>query len=174
LKKKNLLEDALILVKVLPVFSLFLSFYLSVSSPAPSHRLSDEEYLWEEGANSFQPNLPFLEFLRDIGLLDELVLANSSLPRYIVWGNELHPLPSSLSQLYSSKLLTWRGKLALVSGLFGFVKRKPKDEESIEEFVTRHFGPSLLCLSPPPPLLVSFFSSSCLFLLLCLSSLVLL
>lgn len=104
--------------------------------------LSDGNFIWEEGANSFQPNQRILSVARDLGLLPDLVLADPNLPRYIFWNNTLHPLPMSLRQLIESKLLSFKGKLALMLGVLGLVSPEPREEESIRDFAVRHFGGS--------------------------------
>lgn len=102
---------------------------------------TDGDFTWEEGANSFQPNEVILTVARDLGLLSDLVLADSNLPRYIYWNNSLQPLPVSLQQLFETRLLTLRGKIAFILGALGLVGPEGgQGEESIEEFATRHFG----------------------------------
>jgi protoporphyrinogen/coproporphyrinogen III oxidase len=104
-------------------------------------------FLWEEGANSFQPSSALLQFAQDIDLLDDLILANPKLPRYVLWNKTLHPLPSSLRSFYNSKLLTLKGKARLITGLLGFIRSSPYGvEESMQEFIIRHLG---TCIRTP-------------------------
>lgn len=63
-------------------------------------------FLWEEGPNSFQPHPSILRFAKDLNILDELVWANPSLPRFIFWGDRLHALPTSAGGLLRTELLT--------------------------------------------------------------------
>lgn len=97
-------------------------------------------YIWEEGPNSFQPSPSILNFASDLGIIEKLVLANASLPRYIYWNDRLHALPTKVVDFLKSQLLSSKGKLRLVFGLLGFIAKKPTAEESIKEFSIRHFG----------------------------------
>lgn len=68
-------------------------------------------FIWEEGPNSFTPNAPILRLMSDIGLVDELVLADGGLPRFVYWSKELHALPSKLGEIASFKLLSCTFKI---------------------------------------------------------------
>jgi protoporphyrinogen/coproporphyrinogen III oxidase len=68
--------------------------------------LLEDGFLWEEGPNSFQPTPSILRFAKDLELLDDIVLAEPGLPRYIYWEGKLHALPSSLKQFFATGLLT--------------------------------------------------------------------
>lgn len=129
---------------------------------------SGDGFLWEEGPNSFQPSPTFLRFVKDLDMVDQLVFADGKLPRFVFWNEKLHQLPSKISEISSFSLLSGMYMLCIVSysiytenvaflelifqirlgkakvraglGLLGFVRRKPKHEESIMEFVERHLG----------------------------------
>jgi oxygen-dependent protoporphyrinogen oxidase len=63
-------------------------------------------FIWEEGPNTFQPTEAILRLAKDTGSLNELVLADGKLPRYVYWNGQLHSLPSSLTSFISTKLLS--------------------------------------------------------------------
>jgi hypothetical protein len=62
-------------------------------------------FLFEEGPNSFQTSPAWLKLAKDTGLLEELVIAEPRLPRYIYWNGNLHALPMSLMKMISFQLI---------------------------------------------------------------------
>jgi oxygen-dependent protoporphyrinogen oxidase len=105
------------------------------------------EFLWEEGPNSFSPTPALLKLAVDVGLKQELVLADRHLPRYIYWQGQLHPVPMSPRVAVQSYLLSWRGKLRAIAGILGFVApivgthfSQQGDEETVAQFFSRHLG----------------------------------
>jgi len=111
----------------------------------------DEGFVWEEGPNSFQPTPGICQTVHELGITDQLVLADGSLPRFVYWKGEgageklanLHALPTNLpGDLLNFNLLTWPGKIRAGLGAIGLIASPPDEpyEENIREFVTRHLG----------------------------------
>ena len=82
---------------------------------------SEDGFLWEEGPNSFLPTPALMKLAVDVGLKDELVLADRRLPRYVYWKGQLMPVPMSPPAMATSKLLSPTGKLRALFGALGFV-----------------------------------------------------
>lgn len=114
--------------------------------------LTEDGYQWEEGPNSFQPSPTILRFAKDIGIIDDLILADSTLPRFVFWEGKLYPLPSKLSDpVLNFNLMTWPGKIRAGLGAIGLIAARPKEEESVKQFVTRHLGLYVCCANVQPP-----------------------
>jgi len=101
---------------------------------------NDEGYLWEEGPNSFQPTPELLRLAMQVGLKDELVLADGKLPRFVFYDGKLNALPMSPPKAIASKLLTWGGKIRLALGAIGFARPAMAGEESVDQFFSRLLG----------------------------------
>jgi oxygen-dependent protoporphyrinogen oxidase len=100
-------------------------------------------FLCECGPNSFQ-NLPeAIQLIEELGIGEELVTAEAKLPRYIFYHGSLHPAPMGPGGLFSTRLLTLRGKARIFGEPWSKPNRDMKDE-SLAEFVTRRFGPEVL------------------------------
>ena len=101
-------------------------------------------FLIEEGPNSLSASNELLALLCEIGLSDEIIdPPPSSHRRFIVRNNELHALPTSPSELISSKLLSVTGKFrALCEPV---LPRSQNDgDESLASLVRRRFGQEVL------------------------------
>ncbi|MEM8642009.1 MAG: protoporphyrinogen oxidase [Cyanobacteria bacterium P01_G01_bin.54] len=108
---------------------------------------ASEGFIWEEGPTSFQPTPPMLQLAVELGLRDELVFADRHLPRYVYWQEQLLPIPMTPGAALATPLLSTGGKLRAVLGALGFAPsvmvgylRSPQQEETVEQFVSRHLG----------------------------------
>jgi oxygen-dependent protoporphyrinogen oxidase len=106
---------------------------------------SSDGFLYEEGPNSFSPTPELLKLAVDVGLKDELVLADRRLPRYIYWQGRLIALPSSPPSAVTSPILSPVGKLRALLGALGFVPPQVTSEsETVSQFIRRHLGEEVL------------------------------
>jgi oxygen-dependent protoporphyrinogen oxidase len=104
-------------------------------------------FLWEEGPTSFSPTPALLKLIVEVGLKEELVLADRQLPRYVYWQKQLCPVPMSPMTAINSQLLSLRGKLRALTGALGFVApamgsqiSNQGNEETVAQFFRRHLG----------------------------------
>lgn len=110
-----------------------------------------EGFLWEEGPNSCLPTPEFLKLAVDVGLKDELVLADRRLARYVYLNGELIPVPMSPPAFFKTKLLSDAAKLRMITGALGFVPpaigtalAEQGGEETVAQFFARHLGVEVL------------------------------
>ncbi|GBO56558.1 protoporphyrinogen IX oxidase, aerobic, HemY [Pseudanabaena sp. lw0831] len=101
---------------------------------------NDDGYKWEEGPNSFQPAPELLRLAVQVGLKDELVLADGKLPRFVFLNGKLNALPMTPPSAIASKILTWGGKIRLAFGAIGFARPAMAGEESVDQFFSRLLG----------------------------------
>lgn len=96
---------------------------------------TDGEFQWEEGPNTFQPTPGIMRAAVDVGLKDEVVFADGSLPRFVFWQDQLFALPGGLSDLPFFNLLSWPGKIRAGLGALGFIRlNPPENEETVMRF----------------------------------------
>jgi oxygen-dependent protoporphyrinogen oxidase len=134
-----------------------------------SHRTEDG-FLWEEGPNSYATQPSIIRIACELGIQDQLVFADESLPPWVNHNGKLHPLPKGkggkgpkgqvelvfgpngvLKFALAGQLLSWPGKIR--AGIGAFVGHAPKPEgkeETIREWVTRILGEEvfLRCIDP--------------------------
>lgn len=97
-------------------------------------------YTWEEGPNTFQPAAHIMRLAVDVGLKDDLVLADHTLPRLVFWDDQLFALPMSPKDLPKFRLLSLWGSIRAGLGAIGLVRPHFGKNESVKEFITRHLG----------------------------------
>jgi len=97
-------------------------------------------FLWEEGPNTFQPTRQIMRLAVDLGLKDELVFADHTLPRCVYWDKELFPLPAKPEDAPFFRLLSIPEKIRAGIGAIGLHAPKPDYEESVKDFIERHLG----------------------------------
>jgi len=131
---------------------------------------NDDGFIWEEGPNSFATQPSIVRISYELGIADQLVFADESLPPWVNHNGKLHPLPKGkggkgpkgqLELVFGSngvlkfglagQLLSWPGKIRAAIG--AFVGHPPPPEgkdETIREWVTRILGEEvfLRCIDP--------------------------
>ena len=133
-----------------------------------SHR-DEEGFLWEEGPNSFATQPSIVRISHELGIDDQLVFADESLPPWVNHNGKLHPLPKGLGgkgakgQLelifgrngvakfaLTGELLSWPGRIRAGIGAFLGHQEAKKKDETIREWVTRILGEEvfLRCIDP--------------------------
>ncbi len=116
-------------------------------------------FLWEEGPNSFSPTPELMKLAVDVGLKQELILADRKLPRFVYWQGKLQPVPMTPPAMIQSQLLSFPGKLRALFGALGFVApamgdslrdsyasrlSQQGDEETVSQFFRRHLGTEVM------------------------------
>jgi oxygen-dependent protoporphyrinogen oxidase len=107
----------------------------------------DKGYLLEGGPDSFLTSKPgAVGLCRELGLEDRIIPARSRRV-YVLSGGVLHPIPDGvhlaiptrMGPVLRSGLLTWRGKVRMLSERWR-APAPPAGDESIGSFVRRRFG----------------------------------
>lgn len=131
---------------------------------------TEDGFTWEEGPNSFATQPSIVRIAYELGIADELVFADESLPPWVNHNGKLHPLPKGqggkgpkgqLELVFGPNgvlkfglvgdLLTWPGKIRAAIGAFlGHPPPPEGKEETIREWVTRTLGEEvfLRCIDP--------------------------
>ena len=132
--------------------------------------VTDDGFIWEEGPNSFATQPSIVRIACELGIEDQLVFADESLPPWVNHNGKLHPLPKGkggkgpkgqLELVFGSngvlkfglagELLSIPGTIR--AGIGAFVGHPPPPEgkeENIREWVTRILGEEvfLRCIDP--------------------------
>jgi protoporphyrinogen/coproporphyrinogen III oxidase len=104
--------------------------------------LREAGFQLEIGPNGFLDSKPTTaQLCRDAGLGEQLVAGSEAARknRYLFLGHGLEPLPAGLGALLRTRLLSWRGKLGLLTEPW---RGRPADagDESIDAFARRRAG----------------------------------
>lgn len=140
-----------------------------VGGNVKSHKTEDG-FIWEEGPNSFATQPSIVRIAHELGISDQLVFADESLPPWVYHNGKLHPLPKGqggkgpkgqielvfgpngvLNFGLKGELLSWPGKIR--AGIGAFIGHPPPPqgkEETIREWITRILGEEvfLRCIDP--------------------------
>ena len=127
----------------------FLLLEKSDRSGGVMHSLEEEGYLLEEGPTTFMGmTTPLKEIIETLHLDSRLITsAQSSKKRYVYKEGKLHLVPLNPLHLFSSSLLSWRGKLRLFQEPLisrrSFAPRAQDDfsgDETVAQFFKRRIG----------------------------------
>jgi len=99
-------------------------------------------YLVECGPQSFSGNASISAMCRDLGILEERVLADPKARRYVLLDGKLQNVPMGPGLLASS-FMGGGTRTAILRDIFGKSK-SPEPDESVASFVRRKFSPTLL------------------------------
>ncbi len=110
-------------------------------------------YVLEAGPDSFLTMKPDgAQFCRDLGIADQLISSNDADRKtYIVVKGQLVPIPEGLEFMVPTRvmpmattpLFSWSTKIAMARELL-FSDGTEKEDESVAEFVRRHFGQEMV------------------------------
>jgi oxygen-dependent protoporphyrinogen oxidase len=130
---------------------------------------NEDGFIWEEGPNSFATQPSIVRIAYELGIDDQLVFADESLPPWVNHNGKLHPLPKGkggkgpkgqLELVFGSngvlkfglagELLSWPGKIRAAIGAFVGHPAPPEGkDETIREWVTRILGEEVRTSLPP-------------------------
>jgi oxygen-dependent protoporphyrinogen oxidase len=115
------------------------------ASPRPGgviQSLQREGFLVEGGPQSFSGNASITSLCRDLGILDERVLADPNAPRFVLIDGRLQNVPMSAA-IIASPFLSGGTRWALLRDFFA-TTRPPEPDESIADFARRKLSPTFL------------------------------
>jgi protoporphyrinogen/coproporphyrinogen III oxidase len=104
--------------------------------------LKRDGYLLECGPQSFSGNGFISLMCRDLGIIEERVLADPKAPRYVLIDGKLQNVPMGPGLLASS-FMSGGTRTAILRDIFG-KSESPEPDESVAEFIRRKFSPTLL------------------------------
>lgn len=131
---------------------------------------TDDGFIWEKGPNSFATQPSIVRIAYELGIADQLVFADESLPPWVNHNGKIHPLPKGqggkgpkgqielvfgpngvLKFAFAGELLSWPGKIRAGIGAFlGHFPPPEGKEETIKEWVVRNLGEEVYfrCIDP--------------------------
>jgi oxygen-dependent protoporphyrinogen oxidase len=104
--------------------------------------VKQDGYLIECGPQSFSGNGTISAMCRDLGILEERVLADPKAPRYVLIDGKLRNVPMGPGLLASS-FMSGGTRAAILRDIFG-KSESPEPDESVAGFIRRKFSPTLL------------------------------
>jgi oxygen-dependent protoporphyrinogen oxidase len=134
-----------------------------------SHKTEDG-FIWEEGPNSYATQPSIVRIAYELGIADQLVFADESLPPWVYHNGKLHPLPKGqggkgaqgqielvfgpngvMKFALAGDLLSWPGRIRAGIGAFlGHAQAPEGKDETIREWIERILGEEvyLRCIDP--------------------------
>jgi oxygen-dependent protoporphyrinogen oxidase len=113
-----------------------------------------EGFVLEAGPDSFLTAKPAgAQFCRDLGIADQLISSNDSTRKtYILFNYRLIPIPEGLEfmvptrilPMLSTPLFSWATKARMACELFANSGGTHHQDESVADFVRRHFGQEMV------------------------------
>jgi oxygen-dependent protoporphyrinogen oxidase len=100
-------------------------------------------FLFESGPQSFQGAEILLDLIRQIGMEEELCIANPRAPRFVLRQGQLQKIPMTPQAILTTSLFGAESRWKVVSEPLRRT-RPPHDEESVAKFVRRKFGHEIL------------------------------
>ncbi len=111
-------------------------------------------FVLEAGPDSFLTIKPDAARLcTDLGLADQLISSNDSERKtYILVKGRLVPIPQGLEfmvptriwPMVATPLFSFKTKLRMAAEVFSTARRRDGEDESVGDFVRRHFGPEMV------------------------------
>jgi protoporphyrinogen/coproporphyrinogen III oxidase len=98
------------------------------------------EYVFDWGPNGFLSSAAEVsQLVREAGIDGDAVPAVAASKRYVYWDGRLHDVPLKPPQVVSTRLVTPLGKLSALRDVFARPAAAGEDE-TVDQFFTRHFG----------------------------------
>jgi oxygen-dependent protoporphyrinogen oxidase len=100
-------------------------------------------FLLEYGPTTVMATPDLMDLIDDLGLKQDMLIADAKIPRYVRLGSRLLPVPLSPPSLLSTPLLGGRAKIRLFTEFFRSHQQHSPDE-TLSSFVSRRFGNDVL------------------------------